>query len=154
MNRANYAKITCRCGYSWATDINGTPESVRQYFLGKEFNIGDDESERIVKPIRVDYYDNAWKVLHSSMAFAVDVYPPDVSYEEIRMHEAKGYFYCAVNREADPLQIANGVSTDKTLEDLPQVVQNYIMNYMRGEFLKPWVKRGTKKGKIVTFQLT
>ena len=48
-------KIICKCGYKWETLINAkvSIRDVRRYFLNMPFNVGNDENEKIVYPVRV-----------------------------------------------------------------------------------------------------
>jgi len=50
------AKVTTQSGYSWTTDINGSNQSIRDYFLGKSFNVGVYPAEKMerVKMVEVD----------------------------------------------------------------------------------------------------
>lgn len=50
-------KIICKCGYEWETIINDrlACSDINSYFIGKPFNVGTDEKEKIVYPFKVIY---------------------------------------------------------------------------------------------------
>jgi hypothetical protein len=45
--------VTFENGFRMTTDINGTDESIRAYYVGKEFNFGDTEEHPADLMIRV-----------------------------------------------------------------------------------------------------
>ena len=48
------ARVITESGYSWITDINGTNQSIRDYFLGKVFNIGAYPVEKMERVLKVE----------------------------------------------------------------------------------------------------
>lgn len=52
-HRFNLATLTAHDGTTWSTDINGTEASVRAYFLGKWFDMGHGDQERMVQVVQV-----------------------------------------------------------------------------------------------------
>jgi len=49
-----YATVTTTSGHTWGTDINGSDESITEYFLGKFFDIGVYPEERLEKVVKVE----------------------------------------------------------------------------------------------------
>jgi len=47
-------KVTTESGYDWETDINGTIESARAYFMGNMFNVGFYPVEKMEKVVKVE----------------------------------------------------------------------------------------------------
>jgi hypothetical protein len=49
-----YVKITTESGHSWTTDINGTDQSICEYFLGNQFDVGVYPAEKLEKVVSVE----------------------------------------------------------------------------------------------------
>lgn len=47
-------KVTVETGESWITEINGTLETARRYFLGNKFNVGVYPTENIHQAMKVE----------------------------------------------------------------------------------------------------
>jgi hypothetical protein len=52
------AKLTTKSGYTWQTRVNGSVETIKDYFLGKPFNIESYPSEKKSKVIKVEIEDH------------------------------------------------------------------------------------------------
>lgn len=52
------AKLTTKSGYTWQTRINGSVETIKDYFLGKPFNVESYPSEKKSKVIKVEIEDH------------------------------------------------------------------------------------------------
>lgn len=42
-------------GDTLETEINGTPDEIRRYYLGQTFNLGDGERDRLARAVQVDF---------------------------------------------------------------------------------------------------
>lgn len=51
-------KITTESGYNWTTEANGTNKSIRDYFLGKRFNVGSYPVEKMERAVKVEINGN------------------------------------------------------------------------------------------------
>lgn len=51
------ATITTESGHTWSTDINGTDEEIKKYFLGQRFNVGAFPVEKMEKVVDVKVRD-------------------------------------------------------------------------------------------------
>ena len=47
-------KVTTESGYDWETNINGTIEKARAYFMGNAFNVGFYPVEKMEKVVKVE----------------------------------------------------------------------------------------------------
>lgn len=47
-------KVITQTNYTWITSINGTDKEIKNYFLGKYFNIGQYPTEKIDKVVKVE----------------------------------------------------------------------------------------------------
>lgn len=52
------AKITTESGHSWTTDINGTDQSICEYFLGNQFDVGIYPAEKMEAVVSVEIDDS------------------------------------------------------------------------------------------------
>lgn len=50
-------KVTFDRGNTITTSINGTPDEIRKYYIGKSFTFGDDETEWTEKAVMVEFLD-------------------------------------------------------------------------------------------------
>ena len=48
-----HVKVITETGYSWESNINGTNEEIRQYYIGKYFDIGNYPYEQMDKVVDV-----------------------------------------------------------------------------------------------------
>jgi hypothetical protein len=48
-------KVTFANGQSLTTDINGTRESVTQYYMGNTFNLGNDAKDVMTTATKVEF---------------------------------------------------------------------------------------------------
>jgi len=52
------AKLTTKSGYTWKTRVNGSVETIKDYFLDKPFNVESYPSEKKSKVIKVEIEDH------------------------------------------------------------------------------------------------
>ena len=48
-------KVTFDNGDSLTTQINGTPEEIRAYYIGRQFNLGNGENDLMAVAISVEF---------------------------------------------------------------------------------------------------
>lgn len=51
-------RIEYNTGDKIVTDINGTEDSIRAYYIGQLFNLGSGEEDRMAKAINVEFLSN------------------------------------------------------------------------------------------------
>tara|TARA_R100001530_G_scaffold8655_1_gene8963 strand:+ start:278 stop:538 length:261 start_codon:yes stop_codon:yes gene_type:complete len=53
----NYVKLKTTSGHEWITPINGTFESIQDYFFKDRFNVGDYPDEIMERVTNLDVYE-------------------------------------------------------------------------------------------------
>jgi len=51
--KMRHVRIVTSSGYSWESNINGTDEEVKKYYMGKYFDIGNYPHEKMDKVTNV-----------------------------------------------------------------------------------------------------
>jgi|ETNvirnome_2_300_1030623.scaffolds.fasta_scaffold02788_8 hypothetical protein len=52
----NFISVQTTSGYTWKTEINGTFESIKDYFFKNRFNVGDYPNEIMDKVTNLNVY--------------------------------------------------------------------------------------------------
>jgi len=54
MTTTTIAKVTCKNGFTWETQVNGTDESIKKYFLHQYFHTAPFPQEILSEAIAVE----------------------------------------------------------------------------------------------------
>lgn len=63
-NRKHIVQVTFGNGAQIITDINGTPDSVCDYYIGKFFNLGNAENDNMQRAEKIGFFDGSVFLTH------------------------------------------------------------------------------------------
>lgn len=66
-------KVTAKTGETWTTRINGTLDTAKRYFVGKQFNIGSDGNDKMVTVTKVELVENVEEAKANVAGWAITV---------------------------------------------------------------------------------